>query len=339
MPARVWDDSGNGLVKWIICNHTESFTINEKFNVNSLIRALNSQPKNIIYMTGAILDTEFNSIKKYTFDTYNIETLHWNKLKYLIDIGNRDMYFNIVNERLYNIKNKKILPYKSICYNRQPRSHRIIIVSHMIYNKDLYRDCNYSFGINLAPDAYQSQLSTSLFINHADLSYLIPTCKYICSLPDNIKIYNEDTINFAENQAHVINQTHALDTSFQIVTETCSYNGTQYITEKSYKPFIMMQPFIQYGNYKNISVLRDLGYKTFDKWIDHSYDDIENDADRMIAFLKEMDRLQSISKETWADMLYDMQDDLMHNLSLVSAQEFTTPITKLTSILLDFYQA
>ena len=166
----------------------------------------------------------------------------------------------------------------------------------------------------------------------------MPTCEYVCSLTDNIKIYNEPDIDFVENQAHVINQTHALDTSFQIVTETCSYNGTQYITEKSYKPFIMMQPFIQYGNYKNISVLQDLGYKTFDKWIDHSYDDIKNDADRMVVFLKEMDRLQSISKETWADMLYDMQDDLMHNLAVVSAQEFATPMNKLTSILLDFYQ-
>ena len=53
--------------------------------------------------------------------------------------------------------------------------------------------------------------------------------------------------------------------------------GTIFISEKTWKPIMVGHPFIMVGNKNNLKFLKDLGYKTFDKWIDESYDDIEDE--------------------------------------------------------------
>ena len=51
---------------------------------------------------------------------------------------------------------------------------------------------------------------------------------------------------------------HALHSVLHITTETAQTPHT-IITEKSYKPFLMMQPFITIGNQYNIARLREMG--------------------------------------------------------------------------------
>lgn len=92
----------------------------------------------------------------------------------------------------------------------------------------------------------------------------------------------------------------------------------------------MLQPFIQYGPTDNIKVLRMHGYDTFDRWIDHSYDDEENNFKRLRMVLKEFDRLQSISDKDWATMLEEMLESLLHNHQLVKK----SPIYDYTSQLI-----
>ena len=340
MPRRVWDDSGKGLVHWIICIHTEHYLLDRVFDVAQLHSAFNTTTDNITVATALETDPKYTDIRSRTFRDTGIKLITFNTLKYNVKFHDKNTYTDIVNQKLSNIQNKNILDYKSLCYNRLPRSHRAIIVSHMLYNNKLYSDCNYSFGIyvnNEKPDLYFNYYNSS-----GQFDYLAQKHQYLTNLDNNISLpYEDDNLVYSnDNRIYsFINTQHIFNTSFQIVTETFLNSAAPFITEKSYKPFIMMQPFIQYGNYKAIQVLRDKGYKTFDKWIDQSYDNEVDDVKRMIMFLKEMDRLQSFSKEEWADILYDMQDDLMHNLAVVSAPDPATPLTDITKILINFYKS
>ena len=81
---------------------------------------------------------------------------------------------------------------------------------------------------------------------------------------------------------------------------------TPFLSEKSYKPFISGMPFVTFGQTGTVKALRKQNYNCYDKWINHDYDDIIDDAERFQAALDETIRLSLIPKETWSAMLNDM---------------------------------
>ena len=135
--------------------------------------------------------------------------------------------------------------------------------------------------------------------------------------------YNKPTVSlsaedqdfdYTKNPAENLNYMHAQWSNFQIVTETC-YNHLTMLSEKSFKPFITLMPFIILGPAGSVQALRKRGYRTYDTWIDHSYD---NDQlkfnDRWHLFTNEVNRLYSLSPHEWADIKLQMLPDMMYNL-------------------------
>ena len=88
------------------------------------------------------------------------------------------------------------------------------------------------------------------------------------------------------------------------------------INEKLWKPIVNLQPFIILGQPKTLNYLKNIGYKTFDKWIDESYDDILDDENRLQSIIQETKRLSKLSKSQLSDMLVDMHDVLIYNYNL-----------------------
>lgn len=66
-----------------------------------------------------------------------------------------------------------------------------------------------------------------------------------------------------------------------------------YLTEKIYKPLRTGQLFLVQGPPGAVQYLRSIGFDTFDDFIDHSYDKIENWQERSDAVLSELDRIYS----------------------------------------------
>jgi len=63
----------------------------------------------------------------------------------------------------------------------------------------------------------------------------------------------------------------------QVVTET-AYNGKkQHLTEKSFKPIVMQQPFILQSCKGSLEYIRRYGFKTFGEFWDESYDEFDDD--------------------------------------------------------------
>lgn len=91
-----------------------------------------------------------------------------------------------------------------------------------------------------------------------------------------------------------------------------------FLSEKIFKPMLGIQPFIVVGHHGSLDMLKKWGFKTFDRWIDESYDKEENLLKRMELLEKEILRLSKFSREEMDKMYWEMYDDvLIHNFNQI----------------------
>lgn len=121
---------------------------------------------------------------------------------------------------------------------------------------------------------------------------------------------------------------------FNIIPSSSFYfNHSQLeFTEKFFKPIITLQPFIILGEPFTLSLLHDLGYKTFDKWIDESYDRTLDDKQRFVKILDQITKLNNLPYTQLNDMLVDMLPILEHNQNLQKQRYYEPNITLLNNI-------
>ena len=332
MSERIWEDSKNGLVHWLIDWGTECTQLENNAGVDfeKLCTALNTVPKNITLITGAETKEPYgnNTLTSAVRYGYNCIT-GYELFKFLSLDEQEEAHTNYALTKITDITNKNILKYKSLCYNRLPRHHRTMIVAHILKNK-YHNECLYSLG------TYPNQTRWHWKEHFPELQHEVDILLSGGEIYPHIR---EANVNLQENQAHVLGWDHGLNSYFQLVTETAPDNARYpFITEKLLKPLAMLQPFIQYGPKNNIKVLRTHGYDTFDKWIDHSYDDEEDDIRRLRLVLKEFDRLQRIPSEDWSNMLKEMLPSLLHNYQLITKPVSRNITSQLIPILTDFME-
>lgn len=269
---------------------------------NELVQSIQNKKCRIVFVY--LLEAYFNNVdwinnlcQKYTFEkddiilitsnligftNYNFTLIQYNyfgnHINFLpmskLDKIDLKNYQNNYNKFLNN-KNK----LHFLCFNGMPRFNRILMFNELNENEKL-------IGKSI----------TTLRSGEKNYYYDIPNW--------NIrKLSAGASLNI---QAH-------LDCFLNIVTETLIDGNSIFLSEKTYKPIYMCQPFIIFGNPHSLKKLKELGYKTFDKWWDESYDmelDINDRFKKIICILEEiaewdMDKCFSIKQE--------MQDILIHN--------------------------
>ena len=104
-----------------------------------------------------------------------------------------------------------------------------------------------------------------------------------------------------------------------VVTET-SFD-TQFITEKSLKPFYLLQFPIIFGYSGIIEYFRDKGFHMFDDIIDHSYDKLDSNqcSEKADAIVTELERLCNLD---WDKIYSENKDKLKHNQNLINKYNF-----------------
>ncbi len=111
---------------------------------------------------------------------------------------------------------------------------------------------------------------------------------------------------------------HHSDAYFNFVIES-ELTGPVRLTEKVFKAIKNCQPFVIAGACGSIKQLREMGYRTFDTVIDHSYDTIEDPTERWEAVCTEMCRIAKSKKIH--TMYTNCKDDLIHNQNLFLNKE------------------
>jgi len=112
-------------------------------------------------------------------------------------------------------------------------------------------------------------------------------------------------------------------TYFSIVSETNAENNYLFVTEKTIKPIMNLHPFFINGNPGILKHLKSLGFQTFDKWWDESYDEELNFKKRADMLIEQVKLVCSKSKLEMIDMIKEMQPILQYNKSLVK-QKFVS---------------
>ena len=109
------------------------------------------------------------------------------------------------------------------------------------------------------------------------------------------------------------NQNPYLHSYIEIVTETIYDGSATQLSDKPFKPIVNLQPFIYVTSPGGLNVLKSLGYKTFELFIDESYDNIKDNKERMKKIQSEIKRICNMDKNKLHDIYYSMMDLLIYN--------------------------
>jgi len=119
------------------------------------------------------------------------------------------------------------------------------------------------------------------------------------------------------NNHKLLNHNFFNQAYFNFVVETHFDNDTIFLTEKTFKPILNLQPFVIIGNPGSLQLLKDLGYKTFSTVIKEDYDKILNHKDRMSQLLKSTFDLCNLSHKHHMRIQQIIGDILKHNQTLL----------------------
>jgi hypothetical protein len=121
-----------------------------------------------------------------------------------------------------------------------------------------------------------------------------------------------------------------LDSYLHLVTETqFEQNASPFLSEKTWRPILNLQPFIYLGNHLALNTLIKLGFKTFSPYIDESYD-LESDPKKRFSMIEqEIKKFAEMPIEKIHEWYYSIKDTLIYNQNLLYSYKNYNPIEKL----------
>ena len=76
-------------------------------------------------------------------------------------------------------------------------------------------------------------------------------------------------------------------------------------------------PIIQFAPYKTLEVMKQYGFKTFDKWWDESYDNEKDDWKRLQMIMDLVLEISEYDKRDLLNIYKSKEETLQHNISLI----------------------
>lgn len=267
------DDIRNGKSKILMFFIYEGYSgmeNNEDFEIIEKWRLESNLPKNsIFYVCGNLLSEKIVIERNLGFGAKGVSHFEpWNKYK------GRIVSFEPTNEK-----------YLFLSYNRQYRHQRIRFIIDLLEKNLIYKGLISIDKISEIPYEVSDNIK-SFFDNETPMTIdTMPELKYNLAVNITVEDFKRTFIS--------------------VVTETLVDDGTLFFSEKIWKPIMVGHPFMVYGNQYSLKYLKSIGFKTFDRWIDESYDD-EPDRDKRSKMivnelekfsLKSLDELKKLREE------------------------------------------
>jgi hypothetical protein len=102
---------------------------------------------------------------------------------------------------------------------------------------------------------------------------------------------------------------------FYVVTETVYFDKKLHLTEKVFKPIVAKRPFFLVAAPGNLAYLKSYGFKTFNRWIDESYDEEQDHYIRIEKITQELARLCAMDRGALEQMYLEMSEVLEYNFN------------------------
>jgi len=235
------------------------------------------------------------------------------------------------NKRVIGPKNKKF-----ICFNRNIKFHRLFVTTETI-RRGLLDKSYFSMYLNSTAEDH------SMIGMRSGIEHYQNWERYLPNLSESsVKIMNDNEhlfpirLSLQENlsEPHGVRTDLNLfnDSYFGVITESKFFHDSGdidemknelsmncfFFTEKTYKFIAARMPFVLVGFKDSLKILRDIGYKTFSPYINESYDSIENDEERLVAIMDEVERLSNLSDDEWHELEQNLLPIVNHNFNVLN---------------------
>ena len=121
----------------------------------------------------------------------------------------------------------------------------------------------------------------------------------------------DDLQDYEHNSHKLIDTRFFQEAYYNVIVET--HINNLFLTEKTFKPILNLQPFVIVGASGSLQLLHELGYKTFGDYIDESYDNIEDPEQRLRQCLHTVEQISRMSHSEHMVDQHDMRKILLHN--------------------------
>lgn len=237
------------------------------------------------------------------------------KKKYLRNWNVKDWYFffhgfaSLYWFREYKYISFKYLPLQIdkvfICLNHlltNKRNYRLRLISGLIEHNLL------PYGNVSAPLLNKSLVKQELIDPNLVTSSKKHIIKHLlpCAEPKLL-----DDINYNDASASISDL--SFSSFWHVVPETIYYDRKLHLTEKIFKPIVCRRPFLLVAAPGNLAYLQSYGFRTFDKWVDESYDIEQDDDLRVEKIVIELKKLCKKTPEELDTMHKEMQEILDYN--------------------------
>jgi hypothetical protein len=140
----------------------------------------------------------------------------------------------------------------------------------------------------------------------------------------------KNTVNHDWNQTNIVSSDFsakisvedAQSSAIHLVAETLFDKNKIHLTEKIFRPMVMMQPFIVFAGAGALEYLRQYGFQTFGDIWDESYDQISDHAQRYQKILDLIFYLSNLDEKTFHQKLKQTESIISHNHQRFFSNEF-----------------
>jgi hypothetical protein len=273
------NDIKNGKCKIVMIHQFEGYSASSSHNndldiIDSWIKELNLPDESVYYIHGNLLVDEVRKEKGFKFNCIPISIFDsW--IDYRVFKDEMVEFKPVDNQFLF------------LSYNRNPRYHRVYLVSEFLRQGLLNK----------------GRVSIGKFDNDET-----ETVKQLSEMSPLIIDRTLD-INWAGNLELPDHEA----TFMSIVTETLIDESVLFISEKIWKPIVVGHPFMILGNVGTLKYIKDLGFKTFDKWFDESYDDEIIHHRRVDMIVREINKFRDKTIDELIAIREEMRETCVHN--------------------------
>ena len=270
-------------------------------------------PENFIYVSGNLL----------------IDTLHyvWGKQENVgsiikcIPFNNEfyDKYDKIQSNVIFDGESKNRDKY-FLLLNRAPRIHRMALIS-WLHSKNLLENTLTSFpSEKLAPYNFskdnhlESYFANMLYVGRNKRTEIFSAWEDLKEnhFPLIVDVEEWKTNHYGTSSDWLYNRTF-----FSVVTESIFDDVSIFLDEKIWKPIYNYHPFLILGTPNCLKKLREYGFKTFEPFIDESYDVEYHHGKRMKMIVEEVSRLSNMKLDELKVWYKNMIPILKHNRDLL----------------------
>lgn len=269
----------------------------------------NIPPKSVVYATGNWETAlNYNAWCEQNNKTDRLKTIGYSHFEYDVMMIARNN--KIFQDWSSNIEYKKSNLIKTFnCLQKRLRTHRIWFFGELYKAKLLDSGL---ISTNDWGDGFVGAIDGRVPDNA-----LLQEARTVLPL----EIYN--TPNNIHDDGWYIDRIHHQvykDSWVSVVSEPIfnDENVAVFISEKTFKSIACMHPFIIVGARNSLRALQEMGYRTFEGYINESYDSMSS-HDRMAAIIEELKRIDAIEdKLSWFE---GMQEILEHNYNLFHSKK------------------